>query len=360
MSVRAAVLHEMGKPLDIEDIELEPTGPDQVRVRIAASGVCHSDLSVIRGRLPHPTPVVLGHEGAGVVTEVGSDVTRVKPGDHVVLDWIPACGECAFCKRGEIHLCADAVVATFKSPYATLRGESLFRGLGTATFATETLTLERAVVPIDPDIPLEVAALVGCAITTGVGAVLNTAKLPAGATVAVIGCGGVGLSVVMGAKYAGAQRIIAVDLSEERREIARSLGATDLLDGSGDVGGTVREMTDGGVDYAFEVVGLPPTLEMAWNCTRRGGTTVAVGAGSPDESLSLSMFDLFYHSKALLGCVYGSADPERDFPRFLGMWRDGKLPIDQLVTQRITLDQINDAFAAMEAGEGARSVIVND
>ena len=360
MSVRAAVLHELGKPLDIEDIELEPTGPDQVRVRIAASGVCHSDLSVVRGRLPHPTPVVLGHEGAGVVTEVGSAVTRVQPGDHVVLDWIPACGVCAFCKRGEIHLCADAVTATFSSPYGSLRGEPLFRGLGTATFATETLTLERAVVPIDPDIPLEVAALVGCAITTGVGAVLNTAKLPAGATVAVIGCGGVGLSVVMGARYAGAARIIAIDLSAERREIAASLGATDLLDGSGDVGAAVRDLTDGGVDYAFEVVGLPPTLEMAWNCTRRGGTTVAVGAGSPDESLSFSMFDLFYHSKSLIGCVYGSADPERDFPRFLGMWRDGQLPIDRLVTERITLDEINDAFAAMEAGEGARSVIVND
>src|SRR2546423_4855848 len=273
----------MGKPLDIEEIDLAPTGADQVRVRIAASGVCHSDLSVIRGRLPHPTPVVLGQEGAGVVEEVGSDVTRVKPGDHVVLDWIPACGTCAFCQRGEIHLCADAVTATFASPYATLRGEALYRGLGTATFATETLTLERAVVPIDPSIPLEVAALVGCAITTGVGAVLNTAKVPAGATVAVVGCGGVGLSVVMGAKYAAAGRIIAIDLSAERRELARSLGATDILDGAGDVGAAVRDMTDGGVDYAFEVVGVPPTLEVAWNSTRRGGKTGAGRAGRPGE-----------------------------------------------------------------------------
>jgi S-(hydroxymethyl)glutathione dehydrogenase/alcohol dehydrogenase len=361
MSVRAAVLHELGKPLDIEDIDLVDTQPDQVRVRIAASGVCHSDLSVVRGRLPHPTPVVLGHEGAGVVTEVGSAVTRVKVGDHVVLDWIPACGSCAFCERGEIHLCENAVVATFGSPYASFRGESLYRGLGTATFATETLTLEKAVVPIDKDIPLEVAALVGCAVTTGVGAALNTAKVEPGSTVAVIGCGGVGLSVIMGAKYAGAERIIAIDLSEERRGIAQSLGATDVVDGAGDdVGAAVREMTSGGVDYAFEVVGVPTTLEMAWNCTRRGGTTVAVGAGTPDEHFSVSMFDVFYHSKALLGCVYGSADPEKDFPRFLGMWRDGKLPIDKLVTERISLDQVNDAFAAMEAGEGARSVIIND
>src|SRR3954463_3120591 len=234
MSVRAAVLHELGKPLDIEELDLVETGADQVRVRIAASGVCHSDLSVGRGRLPHPTPVVLGHEGAGVVTEVGSDVTRVKGGDHVVLDWIPACGSCAFCQRGEIHLCENAVVATFASPYASFRGEALYRGLGTATFATETLTLEKAVVPIDRDIPLEIGALVGCAVTTGVGAVLNTAKVTAGSTVAVIGCGGVGLSVIMGAKYAGAERIIAIDLSEERRGIAQSLGATDVVDGAAD------------------------------------------------------------------------------------------------------------------------------
>jgi S-(hydroxymethyl)glutathione dehydrogenase/alcohol dehydrogenase len=359
--VRAAVLHELGKPLDIEEIDLVDTQPDQVRVRIAASGVCHSDLSVVRGRLPHPTPVVLGHEGAGVVTAVGSDVTRVKVGDHVVLDWIPACGTCAFCKRGEIHLCENAVAATFASPYASLRGESLYRGLGTATFADETLTLERAVVPIDPAVPLEIAALVGCAVTTGVGAALNTAKVAPGSTVAVIGCGGVGLSVIMGAAYAGAERIIAIDLSEERREIARTLGATDVMDGGvDDVGGAVRDMTGGGADYAFEVVGVPKTLEMAWNCTRRGGTTVCVGAGTPDEHFTVSMFDAFYHSKALLGCVYGSANPEHDFPRFLGLWQDGKLPIDKLLTERITLDQVNDAFAAMEAGEGARSVIVND
>src|SRR3954464_570825 len=361
MTVRAAVLHELGKPLDIEEIDLVETQPDQVRVRIAASGVCHSDLSVVRGRLPHPTPVVLGHEGAGVVTEIGSDVTLVKTGDRAAPYWIPACGTCACSQRGEIYLCENAVVATFASPYASLRGEALYRGLGTATFATETLTLERAVVPIDPDVPLEVAALVGCAVTTGVGAVLNTAKVAPGSTVAVIGCGGVGLSVIMGAKYAGAERIIAIDLSEERRGIAQSLGATDLLDGAiDDVGAAVREMTNGGADYAFEVVGVPKTLEMAWNSTRRGGVTVAVGAGTPDESFTLSMFDAFYHSKALLGCVYGSANPETDFPKFLGLWADGKLPIDKLVTERITLDQVNDAFVGMEAGEGARSVIVNE
>ena len=360
MGVRAAVLHEMGKPLEIEEIDLEPTGLGLVRVEIAASGVCHSDLSCVNGRLPHPTPVVLGHEGAGIVTEVGEGVTRVKVGDHVVLDWIPACGTCAFCQRGEVWLCANAVGATFAAPYATLRGEQLYRGLGTGTFGAETLTLENAMVPIDKSIPLEVAALVGCAVTTGVGAALNTAKVPAGATVAVIGCGGVGLSVIMGAKYAGAERIIATDLSAERRALAESLGATNTVDGANDAEQAIKDLTDGvGVDYAFEVVGVPATMQLAWAVTRRGGTTVAVGAGSFAETTSFTMFDLFYQSRTLQGCVYGSANPEEDFPRFLGMWQKGELPIDQLVTERISLEQVNDAFAAMEAGIGARSVIVN-
>jgi S-(hydroxymethyl)glutathione dehydrogenase/alcohol dehydrogenase len=236
----------------------------------------------------------------------------------------------------------------------------LLRGLGTATFADETLTVERAVVPIDKTIPLEVAALVGCAITTGVGAVVNTAKVPAGATVAVVGCGGVGLSVVMGAKYAGAERIIAIDLSAERRGLAVSLGATDEVNGNGDAMQAVLELTNGlGVDYAFEVVGVPVTMQLAWRITRRGGTTVAVGAGGAAEETSFRMFDLFFQARSLVGCVYGSANPDRDFPRFLGMWRDGDLPIDRLVTDRIRLEQINDAFDGMQAGEGARSVIVN-
>jgi S-(hydroxymethyl)glutathione dehydrogenase/alcohol dehydrogenase len=360
MAVRAAVLHDYGKPLDIEEIDLAPTGPGQVRVRIAASGVCHSDLSVVQGKFPFPVPCVLGHEGAGVVAEVGAGVTRVQPGDHVILNWNPGCGECPLCRRGEIHLCETAATWTFNSPYGSIGGTPLLRGLGTATFADETLTVERAVVPIDPDIPLDIAALVGCAITTGVGAVLNTARVPSGATVAVVGCGGVGLSVVMGAKYAGAERIIAVDLSAERRALARSLGATDEVDGSADAMQAVLDLTGGlGVDYAFEVVGVPTTMQLAWRITRRGGTTVAVGAGSAAEETSFRMFDLFFQSRSLVGCVYGSANPERDFPRFLGMWRDGRLPIDALVTERISLEQINDAFAAMQAGEGARSVIVN-
>jgi S-(hydroxymethyl)glutathione dehydrogenase/alcohol dehydrogenase len=358
-TVRAAVLHEYGKPLDIEEIDLAPTPPGHVRVQIAASGLCHSDLSVMQGKFPFPVPAVLGHEGAGVVMEVGDGVTRVRPGDHVVLNWNPGCGDCALCRLGETHLCVNAALWTFGSPYGSVRGEPVFRGLGTATFATETLTVEGAVVPIDEQIPLDVAALVGCAITTGVGAVVNTAKVRAGSTVAVVGCGGVGLSVVMGARYAGAERIIAIDLSAERRAIARSLGATDEVDGADGVQ-AVLDLTDGlGVDYAFEVVGVPLTMQLAWGITRRGGTTVAVGAGSADESTSFSMFDLFFQSRTLIGCVYGSADPDRDFPRFLGMWRDGQLPIDRLVTERITLDQINDGFEAMQAGEGARSVIIN-
>jgi S-(hydroxymethyl)glutathione dehydrogenase/alcohol dehydrogenase len=360
MGVRAAVLHEYGKPLDIEEIDLAPTPPGHVRVQIAASGLCHSDLSVMQGKFPFPVPAVLGHEGAGVVLEVGDGVTRVAPGDQVVLNWNPGCGDCALCRLGETHLCVNAALWTFNSPYATLNGNPIFRGLGTAAFATETLTVEGAVVPIDKSVPLEIAALVGCAITTGVGSVLNTAKVPAGATVAVVGCGGVGLSVVMGAKYAGAERIIAIDLSAERRTLARTLGATDDVDGAESAVQAVLDLTDGvGVDYAFEVVGVPATMQVAWGITRRGGTTVAVGAGRADETTSFTMFDLFFQSRTLMGCVYGSADPDRDFPRFLGLWRDGQLPIDKLLTERITLEAINDGFDAMQAGEGARSVIIN-
>jgi S-(hydroxymethyl)glutathione dehydrogenase/alcohol dehydrogenase len=360
LTVRAAVLHETGKPLEIEEIDLVPTAPGCVRVAIAASGVCHSDLSIVNGTLPHPTPVVIGHEGAGVVTEVGDGVTRVKPGDHVILNWTPACGQCAFCRRGEVYLCAKSAGMSWRAPYGTLRGGELLRGFGTGTFATDTHVLERGVVPIDNAVPLEIAALVGCAVTTGVGAVLNTAKVTPGATVAVVGCGGVGLSVVMGANYADASRIIAIDFSAERRALAQTLGATDIVDGADDVAAIVKELTDGeGVDYAFEVVGRPATVTLAYTIARRGGTVVAIGAGSREDSVSISSFDLFYSAKTIHGCVYGSANPDLDFPRFLGLWREGALPVDALVTDHISLEGINDAFAAMEAGSGARTVIVN-
>jgi S-(hydroxymethyl)glutathione dehydrogenase / alcohol dehydrogenase len=356
---RAAVLHEAGAPLELHDIDLAPTGPGQVRVRLRATGVCHSDLSLARGRLPHPLPVVLGHEAAGEVVEVGDGVTKVAPGDRVILAWSPPCRSCFFCDRGEPHLCEQTGARTFAAPYATLGGEKLWSAIGTAAFAEETLVLAESCVPFGDDVSFEVAALVGCAVMTGVGAVVNTARVPAGASVTVIGCGGVGLSVVQGARVAGAARVVAVDPLAERRELALALGATDVVDGAADVEAQVRGLTAGrGTDYAFEVIGRPETIKLAYRLTRRGGTTVVVGAGPHDVEVGFSPLELFYQARSLVGCVYGSCDPDRDFPAMLDLYRSGALDLDRLVTATLPLSEVNEALARLERGDGARTVLV--
>jgi len=355
---RAAVLTETGVPLTIGEIELATPRADQVRVALRATGVCHSDLSIARGGLPCALPAVPGHEGAGVVTEVGDDVTSVAPGDHVILNWTPSCGACFFCAKHEPWLCERAAKDSLAAPYATWKGEPLTPVLGAAAFAEETLVLERAVVPIPRDVPFEVAALVGCAVTTGVGAVLNTAKVQPGDTVVVIGCGGVGLSIVQGARYARAGRVVAVDLTEDKRALARDLGATDTIDGNDDVEAAVRDLTDGrGADHVFEAIGRASTIRTAYRATRRGGNTVVVGAGRHDDKVELSALELFFQARRLIGCVYGSADVATDFPRILGLYREGALDLDRLITKRITLDGVNDALVAMENGEGARTIV---
>ncbi len=356
------MLHQYGDPLIIEDVTLSELRSDQVRVRIAASGVCHSDLSIQNGSIPFPLPAVLGHEGAGVVEEVGDAVTRVAPGDHVVLCWVPPCRSCYYCLRNQPVLCQQGMADAFGAPYGSSGEVSLLAGLGTATFAEETLVLERAVVPIDKSIPLEIAALVGCAVTTGVGAVINTAQVEPGSTVAVVGCGGVGLSAIQGARLAGASSIIAVDRAPAALERATRMGATSVVDASAtDPVEAVRELTGGhGVDYAFEVVGASPTIKLAFAMTRRGGTTTLVGAGRGDDQVNFTAMELFVDAKSILGCVYGSADPDRDFPRLLELHGAGQLELDRLITRRIALDEVNEAFRAMEAGEVARSVIVLD
>jgi S-(hydroxymethyl)glutathione dehydrogenase/alcohol dehydrogenase len=356
---RAAVLRETGAPLDVVDVELAPTGDDQVRVRLAATGVCHSDLSIARGALRHPLPAVPGHEGAGVVTEVGAAVTGVEPGDHVILNWTPSCGSCYFCGRGEPWLCDRAAADALAAPYATLKGEQVYPVLGAGAFAEETLVLGRAVTRIPDDVPFEIAALVGCAVTTGFGAAVNTARVQRGDSVVVIGCGGVGLSIVQGAKYAGAARIVAVDVTEDKRALAARLGATDTVDGNGDVEGAVRALTEGrGADHAFEAIGRSQTIKTAYRVTRRGGNVVVVGAGRHDDHVSFSALELFFQARSLVGCVYGSADVARDFPKILGLYASGDLDLDGLITDRIGLDDVNDALDAMEAGVGARSVVV--
>ena len=360
--MRAALLREVGGASEIVDVELAAPGPHQVRVRLAASGVCHSDLSIRDGTIPFPLPAVLGHEGAGVVVEVGADVTRVGPGDHVVLSWIPPCRTCHWCLRGQPVLCRQGLTDALSSPYGTVGGERVIPGFGTATFAEETVVLERAVVRIDPDIPLDVAALVGCAVTTGVGAVVNAARVAPGETVAVVGCGGVGLSAVQGARLAGAVQVVAVDVVPAKLELARTLGATDVVDASAvDPVQAVLALTGGlGVDHGLEVVGRSTTIKQAFAMTRRGGTTTLVGAGSADDQVVFSAMELFVDAKTIVGCVYGAADPDRDFPRLLDLYRAGRLDLDRLVSRRIGLDEIDDAFVAMAAGEVARSVVVLD
>ena len=360
VTVRAAVLREPGLPVSIEEISLADPRSDQVRVRITATGVCHSDLSLANGTMPYPTPVVLGHEAAGVVVETGADVKNVRAGDRVLLAWNPACRNCFFCDRGEPFLCENAIRDFLKAPYAVDgAGERLNCGFGVASFATETLVSERSVVPLPDHVSDEVAAVIGCAVATGVGAALNTAQVQPGSTVAVIGCGPVGMCVIQGARIAGAERIIAADLSAERLSFARSFGATETVDASGAVVDEIKHLTGGrGADYVFEVVGRSATVRAAYEATRRGGTTVVVGLGSPTDTAAFSSFEIVFDAKQLVGCFYGSTDPLRDYPRLIEMYADGRLDLDRLITGRISLDEVGDAFTAMEQGVGARSVIL--
>lgn len=358
--MRAALFQGEGQPLSIETVEPAPPGPRDVVVEIGASGVCHSDLSAINGYVPVMPGQILGHEGTGRVVEVGSEVTRVAVGDRVVASFVPACGVCWHCLHDESNLC-DAEMDTMMAVRATRADGSPclpFAGLG--TFADVMATSEINLVKIETDVPDDQLALIGCGVTTGVGAALNTAQVKPGSTVAVIGCGGVGQSVIQGARIAGASRIFAVDLVEMKRKTAESFGATDLIDaGAGDPVQQVKEATGGrGVDYAFEVIGLPTTIVQAYDMARKGGTAVIVGMARMDAQFTLPAFGIFWEEKRLLGCKYGSAQVRRDFPRFVSLIETGRLDTSAMVSRTISLDEVNDAFRAMEAGEVIRSVIV--
>lgn len=326
---------------------------------MAASGVCHSDLSVQNGSIPFTVPTVLGHEGSGVVTEVGPLVTRVAPGDHVVLTWMPPCRHCYWCLAGQPMLCANGLAEALGGPYGTLDGTALIRGLGTATFAEVAQVPEGEVVRIDPDVPLDLAALVGCALSTGIGAVWNTAGVHPGSSVAVVGCGGVGLSVIQGARLAGAATIVAVDRVPAKVAAARAFGATHGVEGGDHVPEAVRAATGArGADYVFEAVGRPETITCAFHSARKGGTVVLVGAGSPAAEVTFSAMELFVDAKCIMGCVYGSTDPDRDFPVLAALVRSGAIDAAGMVSRRIDLEQVNEAFGAMEAGSVTRSLIV--
>jgi S-(hydroxymethyl)glutathione dehydrogenase/alcohol dehydrogenase len=356
--VRAAVLSAPGESLHVAELELPEPGPGQVRVRIAATGVCHSDLSLARGTLRQSMPVVLGHESAGTVVSVGEGVTRAAPGDRVVLCWAPPDGTCWFCQQGEPWLCENSSNAA-STPYATVDGQDVYPGLSTGGFAEETVVGERAVIPVPDGVPLEHAALVGCAVMTGVGAVLNTAKVREGQSVLVVGLGGVGLSVVQGARLAGAGQIIVVDRAPEKLELARSMGATDVLEAGGELAKQVRGLTDKrGADHAFDCVGQAETIRSSWSATRRGGVTTIVGIGGKEQQVTFTALELFHFARTIQGCVYGSTDPLVDIPRILGHAAEGRLDLGALVTGQVGLGGIDDAFAEMASGKGARTIVV--
>lgn len=357
MTVRAALLTEVGGPMSLVDLDLPEPGPGQVRVSIEATGVCHSDLSLARGTLRQPVPAVLGHESAGTVSAVGPGVTSCAPGGRVVLVWAAPCRACWFCAQGEPWLCERSSDAAAQ-PYATVDGRDVYPGLSTGGFATETVVSEHAVLAVPDGVPLEQAALVGCAVMTGIGAVLESAKAQPGESVLVVGLGGVGLSAVQGAKLAGAGQVIAVDRSPEKLELAQRLGATDVLEDGGELAKQVRGLTGGrGADHAIDCVGLAETIRSSWSATRRGGTTVVVGIGGKEQQVSFSALELFHFARTITGCVYGGADPAVLMPRILAHAAAGEVDLGALISGTIGLDGIDAAFDQMSAGVGARLVV---
>ncbi|MFD7294328.1 Zn-dependent alcohol dehydrogenase [Streptomyces sp. NPDC059897] len=358
--VRAAVLPAVGSPLEIADIDLPEPGPGQVRVRLAAAGVCHSDLSLTNGTMRVPVPAVLGHEGAGTVVSVGEGVTHVAPGDGVVLNWAPSCGDCHACGLGEVWLCANALAgaANIHAKRAS-DGSDLHPGLNVAAFAEETVVAANCLLPVPDGVPLTDAALLGCAVLTGYGAVHHSARVREGETVAVYGVGGVGLATLQAARIAGASKIIAVDVSPEKEALARAAGATDYVVASENTAREIRALTaKQGVDVAVECVGRAVTIRTAWESTRRGGRTTVVGIGGKDQQVTFNALEIFHWGRTLSGCVYGNCDPAQDLPVLAEHIRAGRLDLSTLVTERIALDGIPAAFDNMVAGKGGRALVV--
>lgn len=357
--VKAAVLRQQGEPLSLETIRLRRVGPHDVRVRITLTGVCHSDLSLARGPLDQALPAVLGHEASGVVVEIGEEVSAVAVGQRVILLWIEPCGSCFYCSRNESYLCVKTA-ARNEDPYAIdATGMPIFPGLRVGSFAEETVVPENGVVPIPDFVSDAQAALLGCSVTTGVGAVLKAARAEAGSSVLVIGLGGVGMSVVQGARLAGATTIIGVDRNPEKGRQAESAGLTRFLHaGEDDLKREVRALTEGrGADYAFDCVGASATIRDAWNLTRRGGTACIVGIGARDDVVSFNSLELFHQARTLIGTVAGSLESRTDYARFFEWVADGSLELSSMVTGRGALEDIDGAFERMARGEGFRTLI---
>ncbi|WP_432249991.1 zinc-binding dehydrogenase [Streptomyces sanyensis] len=357
--VRAAVLPSVGAPLEITGISLPEPGPGQVRVRLAAAGVCHSDLSLSDGTMRVPVPAVLGHEGAGTVLAVGEGVEHVAVGDGVVLNWAPSCGTCHHCSLGEVWLCTEALAGVGRVHATTPDGTALHPGLNVAAFAEETVVPAGCVLPAPEGVDLTDAALLGCAVLTGYGAVHHASRVREGESVAVLGVGGVGLAALQSARIAGAGTIVAVDVSPEKEELARRAGATDYVLASDATAKEVRRLTGGrGADVAVECVGRAATIRAAWDATRRGGRTTVVGIGGKDQQVTFNALEIFHFGRTLSGCVYGNSDPAADLPVLAEHVREGRLDLSALVTDRIPLDGIPAAFDAMRQRRGARSLVV--
>jgi len=363
--MRAAVLFAPNEKLKVVEVGLEKPGPGEVMVRLAATGICASDWHTLTGAIPSPTPSVLGHEGAGVVESVGESVRSVAPGDHVVLSWIPSCGHCRYCESGRPNLCSVAAPALLAGTLVSgarrlsYRGEPLYHYSFLSTFAEAVVVDEACCVPIRKDVALSVAALVGCAVTTGYGAVVNRAQAEPGSTVLVFGSGGVGLSAVMAARVSGARYVVAVDPVAFKRELALEVGATHVADPvAEDVAALVAGLTEGdGADVAIESAGRSELVAEAFRLTRRGGTIVCVGIPAADATVSLPGPALVRHEKIVTGSLYGSCRARQDMPRILDLYAEGRLPLDRLVTRTYGLDEINEAFDDMVAGRLARGVI---
>ncbi|MYW67708.1 zinc-binding dehydrogenase [Streptomyces sp. SID8379] len=358
--VRAAVCTAVGSPLEITDIDLPEPGAGQVRVKLVAAGVCHSDLSLTNGTMRLPLPAVLGHEGAGTVVSVGEGVTHVAPGDGVVLNWAPSCGSCHACSLGEVWLCANALAGAGNVHAKRSSDRSdLHPGLNVAAFAEETVVAANTVLPVPDGVPLTDAALLGCAVLTGYGAIHHSAQVKEGETVAVYGVGGVGLATIQAARIAGASKIIAVDVSPEKEELARRAGATDYVVASETTAREIRGLTGKqGVDVAVECVGRAVTIRTAWESTRRGGRTTVVGIGGKDQQVTFNALEIFHWGRTLSGCVYGNSNPEQDLPVLAEHVRAGRLDLSALVTEHISLDGIPAAFDNMVAGKGGRALVV--
>jgi len=359
--MKAAVMRAIGEPLRIEDIQVDGPGRREALVRTAATGVCHSDLHVVEGSLPTALPTVLGHEPAGVVEAVGAEVRHVAPGDHVIGCLSAFCGACEYCLAGRPNLCEGEATMrrAGEPPRLSKDGEPIVQFVHLSAFAERMLVHENALVRIRRDVPLDRAALIGCGVTTGLGAVFNTARLPAGRTAAIIGCGGIGLSVVQGCRIAGAARIVAVDTAAWKLDLAARLGATDVIDAAaGNPVPAIVEMTSGGVDYAFEAIGTPATVRQAVRMTRKGGTIVMIGVVPAGASVELPGADIVLREKRILGCMMGSNRFRTDMPRYVELYRRGQLRLDEMISARLPLDRVNEALEAMRQRAAARSVLV--